>query len=365
MKQLTKIGSRLLLAIIVTGVPATVFASSLSVPGTRSAANNTLNNQARNGNIAPESSMGEDEHGKRSYRLVPIDIKGAINVNAFEINTRRIASGAYDDPTGKLHGFIWFQGQVITIDKPDAEITAVGAITDNGLLFGNWGSSSEQHAGYYDLATATWTQLPDLPGYPLNIGNRMNDHGDAVGYACRSATFAIPADCDAWSWDGQSYTVYHYPEAINTFAYGINNRGKEVGRWEKLQNVYLGYVRECGRIEDLILSIRAGVFRPTAYDINDNGDILAAAPLDPDPNAFWPSFIMRGEHSITRLPNYPGVLRTFYQGMNEREDLVGIWFNDPSASPIHGFVAFRERRGDCDAGRESQSNGKDRKDCND
>ncbi len=231
-----------------------------------------------------------------------------------------------------------FNGQVMVISKPETDITAVGEITNDGRLFGNWGGETEQHAGYYELPTGSWVQLPDIPGYPLNFGSRMNDQAQAVGYACRNGTFDLASQCDAWSWDGSKYSVYSHPGALSTFAYGLNDKGREVGLWDKEPNVYIGYSRFRGTLHDLVLSAYGVTF--TAYDINNNGDILAAAPLDP--TGYWPSFIYHDQNGIERLPNYPGVLRTFYQKMNEREDLVGIWFNDASAFPTYGFVALRK-----------------------
>jgi hypothetical protein len=326
-----------LLAALSVGI---AFASSVApVPGMKLGQNSTTVRI-----LASKSDIAEqDQDGKstaKQYKFIPIEIPGATFVEPFEINNRRVVSGVYGDAAGNWHSFIWIRGQVFTVDNPAAQITAAGAITDNDLLFGNWGDQTEQHAGYYDLNRRKWVLLPDLPGYPLNIGQRMNNSGHAVGYACRSGTFFVPTDCDAWSWDGKEYSFYNFPGAMLTLPFGINERAQQVGLWEQSLNFYLGYRRDRGVVQDLTLSTDTDLFYPTAYDINNNGDILAAAPLDP--NSYWPSIILHGPSSFERLPNYPGVLRTFYQGMNEHEDLVGIWFNDPSGFPYFGFVALRE-----------------------
>ncbi len=129
----------------------------------------------------PAASSAAQEENCRAgqdcdaYEIIHIDIPGAIWSQAAEITNYRIVSGYYGDALGGVHSFLWFNGLTVTIDKPGESITAVAAISDKGLMFGNWGTETEQHAGYYDPTTATWTQLPDIAGYPLNIGTRMNE----------------------------------------------------------------------------------------------------------------------------------------------------------------------------------------------
>ena len=128
--------------------------------------------------ILTASPAEQDETRRQNcddYEIVHIDIPGAIWSEAAEITQRRIVSGYFGDALGGVHSFLWFNGLTVTIDKPGEAITAVAAISEKGLMFGNWGTETEQHAGYYDPTTTTWTQLPDIAGYPLNIGSRMNE----------------------------------------------------------------------------------------------------------------------------------------------------------------------------------------------
>ena len=280
------------------------------------------------------------------YDLVLINIPGAVNSQGFEINNRRIVAGGYSDIGGAFRSFVWFNGQVITISKPDEYITAVFSINDNGLLFGNWGNQTVQHAGYYDLEQATWTTLPDIEGYALNIGYRMNNAGQAVGAACQG-TFDAPVACEGWSWNGKGYTIYQYPGALQTIPEGVNDKGEEVGYWQKTSTIYWGYKRELGQFTTLTLKAENGVYHPIPYDVNNDGSILGAAPLDP--NDYWPSIIFDKDGEYRRLPKYPGLLRTFYQGMNERQDVTGLWFNDLNGG-YFALVGFHRRHDENDSG---------------
>jgi hypothetical protein len=239
--------------------------------------------------------------------------------------------------------FLWFQGLTVTIDKPGEPITAVAAISGKGLMFGNWGTETEQHAGYYDPTTATWTKLPDIAGYPLNIGSRMNERGHAVGSACSGGTFDIATGCKGWLWDGHKYEFYSVPGATDTFPNGINNKDIQVGLYQLEPGVYPGFRRYHDQLTPLIVQTPAGPLPSTAYDINENGTIVGVANLDP--NDYFPSILIYPDGSYKVLPKDPTVVRTFYLGMNEREDLAGSWFNDPSAG-YFALVALRKHAGD-------------------
>ncbi len=280
------------------------------------------------------------KHANSSYDFFLIEAPGAVMITVVEINNSRIVSGIYRDEAGMDHTYVWVNGQLTTIDYPGANHTLAASITNSGLLFGNWGSATVQHAGYFSLATGRWTQLPDIAGYPINIGMRMSESGAAVGYACPGSLFDPPFNCRPWRWDGRDYTFLSVPGALFVIPYGINNRGQAVGLY-RTPNFFRGFTEYKGYLQDLTVDGPNGTVTATAYDINDNGEILAAAPFDPQD--YWPSILLnRGSYTI--LPGYPGVLRTFYQGMNQHGDLVGVWFDDPVTFEVSAFVALRKQK---------------------
>ncbi len=59
------------------------------------------------------------------------------------------------------------------------------------------------------------------------------------------------------------------------------------------------------------------------------------------PRGYFPSVLIYPDGRYSLLPKDPDVVRTFYVGMNEREDLVGSWFNDPS-SGYFALIALRK-----------------------
>src|SRR6266852_9651128 len=182
---------------------------------------------------APAIKRSASQPRDDRYQFIPIDIPGMVNVIPVDISNSGIVSGIYDDPQGKTHTFVWNNGHVLTIDYPGAESTFAGAITNNGLLFGNWGSATVQHVGYYRFATQMWTALPDVPGKPVNLGFRINEPGIAVGAACEG-TVLLPDKCIAWTWShANGYSFYQAPGAdpngVGTVPNAINNHGEIIG----------------------------------------------------------------------------------------------------------------------------------------
>jgi hypothetical protein len=272
------------------------------------------------------------------YEFVPVVIEGAFYIQAIDITNQGIVSGLFSDEEG-LHSFAWINGITIKLDKPGAELTAVAAMTESGRMFGNWGSNTEQHAGYYHLRSGKWTELPDIPGYSINIGNRMAENGRAVGYACKG-TFEMPVGCVGWLWTGKDYEFFSLPGALETIPFGINYHGQTVGLGPIGPNTFIGFIGEETSIRQLTIDAPRGRVTATAYDITEKGVILGASPLDP--NDFWPSILIDG-NSYTVLPKFEETGRTFYYGLNDRGDVVGSWGADPQFPPTQAFVAYLKK----------------------
>lgn len=277
--------------------------------------------------IAPAPGVAQQ------YRFLDIVIPGGTLVNTWDINNRRVVAGTFTDANGFYQSFVWEDGSITIIDHPDADQTLVSGITDSGLLFGNWGNDFEQHAGYYDLRKNTWTALPDIPGYTLNFGNRMTDNGTATGYAC-NGTAPMPTDCVAWIWRDGEYSFPLDDEPFNfSQGFGVNNRGEMVAF--AVGDTYFGYVlARRGEVTPATALVERGPIPVATFDINANGTMVGTAPVSPDPMAFWSPVLFRG-NTVEVLPMYPGSVHSFYIGLNDRGDVVGLRFPgivDPSAA---------------------------------
>jgi probable HAF family extracellular repeat protein len=293
-----------------------------------------LLNDARNG---PQSQHAKAPHDT-AYQFIRIEVEGATNISPFEINNRGIVAGTFVDAHDNTHTFLWMAGQLAIVDDhAGAKHTAVPAITESGLLFGNWGDDYVQHAGFYDLKTNKWTALPDIEGYPLNIGARMTESGNAVGWACRDNWY-VELDCVGWVRRQNEYTFITVPGATATYPFSINNRGEVVGYSITPPYDYRGFTYGNGKLNDpFIVNMPFGPVTSMAFDIRENGEVLGHAQVDPDPYVL-PQPILVDRNSVAVLPLVEGYF-TVGQGMNERGDLTGYYWDQLG---MQGFVALKK-----------------------
>ena len=209
-------------------------------------------------------------------------------------------------------------------------------VADSGILFGNWGEYSSQTAGMYDPETDQWTALPEIPGKPVNVGNRMNDAGIGTGAACEG-DYGSNYNCVAWVWDSHrpGYRFIIPPGADSSQGFGINNKGLIVGTATVGTDVF-GFLDYKGNLTRL----RIPTEQSCGVDINDPGTILV--------NSFYAGCTGSGHGELmdakgfTHLPDWPNAVLTAYTGTNDRGDLTGNWFDE--SGMFHGFVAIRKLR---------------------
>jgi hypothetical protein len=269
-----------------------------------------------------------------SYQLVRLEVPGSIGGIAVDINNGGTVVGVYFDTVGGQHTYVWDRAEYEKIIFPGASITSVVSITDSGrTLFGNWGTSTVQHAGTYDLRTGVWTPLPDYPGKPINIGWKMNNAGVAVGQACEG-TFEMPVSCVAWIWTSGGYDVLKIATTSDPIPQSINDRGQIVGLYlETPPFGYRAFLYDRGSAT-VLLPTTDGV----AYDINNQGEVLMLIEVDPT-QFFVPAVYEKG--SVSLLPLYPSSIQTLWLGNNERGDLAGEALADFFSPPLP-VVALRK-----------------------
>ena len=288
-----------------------------------------------------------------NYEFVTLQIEGAVESRAFEVNNRRVVAGDFLDAQGLLRTFTWQDGRVEVVQCDGSPITSLGSITESVILFGNWGTETFQQVGTYDPDTRRCLALPPLPvggsTFPVMIGNRMTETGSAVGIACHG-TFNAPTDCVGWVWGGNGYTTLTVPTGLpaGTYAapYAINNRGQVAGQYELIipnvgQVPVGGFVTFRGATSALTLVGPNGPAPTAGLDLADSGEILAASfmfnPVDQS------ALIDKGRTLL--LPSFPGPsLATIYTGMNARRDLAGFRVLDsPPLVKLQAIAVFRLR----------------------
>ena len=115
-------------------VPAFVLASATVPPQVRQ---RVLPQQAKPALVSPASAQ---------YRFVTIDAPEAILTAPYGVNNTGLVTGYYQDASGNLHGLLWRNGALKTLDNPGSLDTLLGDSSDLGMVIGNHGDATLEHA---------------------------------------------------------------------------------------------------------------------------------------------------------------------------------------------------------------------------
>src|SRR5262245_53222364 len=155
-----------------------------------------------------------------SRTFMALDVPGATRTVATGINNRGDVVGYYVTPDGRGHGFLWADGEFITIDAADpTQFVTLHGINDRGDIVGLAGFEG------FVLSDGVFTSIQTPNGQdvvPFDINNR----GDIVGYY--SAGPGIGNVGFLMEADGSFHTFA--PRAF-TLIQGINEAGDMIGVW--------------------------------------------------------------------------------------------------------------------------------------
>jgi len=273
------------------------------------------------------------------YQFYTIDESGASWIFVFGINNSRMFSRVYGVQNGDAYTDLFWNGQRTPVVYPGSSITLMGEVNNSGFVFGNVGDSNHQHAAVLELATGTWTLLPDVIGpdgtRPINIGNHMNDQGIGAGISCEGDMVSGTNNCIGWIWDGKAYSFPTVPGSMKNDwegPSGINDRGDVVGTFDDNSGTHAFLLADSA-----FTSIDMPGFDFTqGFAINNRGEILLTA-TDSSGNGhigIWYKGV------FTPLPSPQGAGSTFAYGLNDHGDYCGYYVD--ADGNMHGFVAFRK-----------------------
>lgn len=168
------------------------------------------------------------------------------------INTNGDIVGWYLDKVG-THGFLLSGGTYTSIDYPGAAaFTEVWKNNDYGEIVGRYRSSRDGKYHLFVLSNGTFTPIPDVPGsYETAPGNfsedgGLNDLGDIAGNYCSAKScvlFTSIGTLHAFLLKGGVYTTIDYPDAVETFAFGVNSSDVVIGGYEDASGKLHAYLR--------------------------------------------------------------------------------------------------------------------------
>jgi uncharacterized membrane protein len=224
-------------------------------------------------------------------RLHPVDVPGARITLSYALNDRTQVVGQYIDagavpdaqgrvPAGTVHGFLWDDGEVTTIDVPGSPLTQPLGINNRGEVVGAYFDADvdpDDPYAYYDtgmlrgfvLRDGEYTPV-DFPGGEGTKVSAINDHGQMVGY------YDTPDARRGFLLDDGQFTEIDPPGSLFTLPSGIDNRGRIVGGYLDPNGINgRGFLWNDGEYRTIIAP---GTRTDTiALAINQRGDILIPA----------------------------------------------------------------------------------------
>ena len=274
------------------------------------------------------------------YRFTTVDIPDQVFMGVGAPNAEGVACGYYIDTEGNDHGFLWRDGKVTILDAPGWVDTALTGINDLGVVSGVYSDGQElSYAFLYRISDGTWTQLPTLPGTPVQGNTVLNNEGIVAGQASEG-DWVDSYDAVGWIWDGKSYSFFTVPGAsesgVGTIPLGINNRGQVTGFYADDSGTWHGFLRDHKSISTFDVP-GADLTKP--FGINDEGDIVGCYFIF-SPTFVEQGFILHEGHFLTfEVPGSGGLAGINNQGVMGGcyADSNGIW---------HGFIATPEGCGD-------------------
>lgn len=281
------------------------------------------------------------QQARPQYRFTEIPVPGP--GFAFGINDRGLVTGFYTDTaTGDVLSFLYERGVLTTgIAAPGATVTSLGPANNRGVEIGNYGDLTHQQAVFHDIRRGTFITLPEIPGMPFSFGDGVNDFGHASGVAYASGDFNNGGNGLGlnWIWDGENYSFFNVPGAVNgAAAGGINNRDQVAGYYLDSSGLPKGFVKDG---PNFTIIAAPGAIYTLALGINNLGVVSGEYV---DANHVHHGYFWRNGQFVTVDVNIPGALGNEWYGSNEHGDLAGVYMDAG-----HEFRAVIAERLDGDA----------------
>lgn len=190
------------------------------------------------------------------YKFVTIDIPGSNNTSMIGLNNNGLAAGSTIDANGVSHGLIWANGVSKIINHPNQGPLGLYLyqVNSGGLVAGGYyDKNGISHAVIYNVATKTFKQLPDMPGWTFNAAGGITTYGQTAGNFTTDPT--LESGYVAWLYGTGPY-LNGYQDfldansdqaAYGTITYGMNDALSVVGFYEDSNDVPHGYLKPYGK----------------------------------------------------------------------------------------------------------------------
>jgi uncharacterized membrane protein len=143
--------------------------------------------------------------------------------------------GFFADSSGVFHGFLLDSGGSHQLDVPGSFGTTARAITDNGLIVGDYSPDNITTACYV-LNGGTFSTF-SFPGQSLNACTGISRRGDVLGYYTTTTDFSFIRRLGR-------FTLIGVPGAIFQDPLGMNDLDQVVGTYTDSNGAIHGYLAD-------------------------------------------------------------------------------------------------------------------------
>jgi hypothetical protein len=262
-----------------------------------------------------------------------IDVPGATETDANDINDAGVIVGFYVDSAGVDHGWVRIGKTFQNIDVPGSVGTFAYGINDGEQIVGWYTDSGLVQHGFM-LDKGKFTTI-DVPGASLTNVWSINGTGAIAGtYQDGSGVFHGFEEAN-----GSFFTI-DIPGAIHTEIHGINALDDTAGIYyiningSEYEN---GFVRHPNGEHTTSFASFIDRIRDTKGTevVGWYGENCCRLPLTPP----FHGIVILNPHSFNSV-DFPGAVDTFCRGVNKSGIIIGVVgsYTDTSGI-IHGFVA--------------------------
>jgi hypothetical protein len=142
-----------------------------------------------------------------------------------------------------MHGFLFAEGEFMTVDFPGAIRTNAWKITPQKKIVGGYtGGDGKNHIFVLTESGFAAVALPSTIGIPLENGG-INPKGDIAGTYCDSAP-CTPTSTDVHGFvlSRRGFTSVDLRSAVFTAVFAINPRGDLVGSYDDTNGKRHGFL---------------------------------------------------------------------------------------------------------------------------
>ncbi len=272
---------------------------------------------------------------RAGWEFTAINVDGSADVEVYGYTNNGLITGLTYDSAGKGHGFFLKNGKMTIVDYPNAG--PLGTIlyqgTVGGLICGAYyDAAGISHALIYNINTKKFKVLPDIPNATLNIAGGITRSGITAG------NYSFDADQDtnlgAWFFYNNKYHESVDPASdqavYGTITQGLNDEADLVGYYLDANSVAHGFTKPLnGHYKTIDIK---GADNTAAYGINNLGTIVGRYETAGTRHGF----ILLRDGKVTTV-DYPDATQTWITAINDAGEIGG--FYQDAEGNYHGWTA--------------------------